>query len=322
MFGSVALDVAIGLILLYFLLAVLVSTLNEFLAAFADTRAKNLEIGLRNLLQGNDHAGQPLIAAFYNHALIQSMHTRRFFFAPAAGAGKKPSYIPAAIFRSALEDLVLPASAAGPRSLQALRESVDKLPPGLTKDVLQELLTEAGVGVADLAKARAAIEDWFDDAMDRVSGWYKRQVQLIILVIAVIIAAALNADTFEIANTLVHNPETRAFAVATAEQLAKSAPAPTKPPAPGTAAAPSANKLQEALTGLTEAQLPLGWRNGWDDVRAAFGDLATFLRKFFGLAITGVAVSLGAPFWFDLLGKLVSLRTAVKPKKADEEAKS
>jgi hypothetical protein len=48
MLESVALDVVIGLVLLYFLLAVLVSTVNEFLAAFADSRAKNLEVARKS----------------------------------------------------------------------------------------------------------------------------------------------------------------------------------------------------------------------------------------------------------------------------------
>lgn len=41
----------------------------------------------------------------------------------------------------------------------------------------------------------------------------------------------------------------------------------------------------------------------------------------FGWLLTAVAVSLGAPFWFDTLNKLVVVRSTVKPKeKSAEEA--
>jgi hypothetical protein len=35
-----------------------------------------------------------------------------------------------------------------------------------------------------------------------------------------------------------------------------------------------------------------------------------FWAKLLGLLLTGIAISLGAPFWFDLLNKVVSIRSA------------
>jgi hypothetical protein len=315
MFGSTAIDVAIGLVLIYFLLAVLVSTLNEFIAAAGEWRAKNLEIGLNTLLKGNDAGGTALITSFYEHGLVRSMYTRRFFQAGPNPGGKKPSYIPARIFARALEDILLPANpAAPPRTLAQLRQSVSTLPEGPTRQAISALLEEAGTEIND---ARAAIEHWFDDAMDRMSGWYKRQVQVVILALSLAIALALNADTLTIGNTLVHNPEARAFVVATAERVAQATPPPTK-----ASPEPSFAKVADALKEVGDLQLPLGWKNGWTDVAAVlpWANFQSFLLKISGLAITAVAVSFGAPFWFDLLSKLVSLRTAIKPPKADEQA--
>src|SRR5437870_4444360 len=46
------------------------------------------------------------------------------------------------------------------------------------------------------------------------------------------------------------------------------------------------------------------------------------IQKLVGLLLTGLALSLGAPFWFDLLSKLINLRGAgAKPKREDEMAK-
>lgn len=313
MFNSATLDVVIGLVLLYSLLAILASTINEFLASLAEWRSKNLEIGLRNLLDGNDAAGAALLDRFYEHPLIRGLHTRRFFAPGGPNSSKKPSYIPARLFVSALEDILLPTDRqAGPQTLQDLRASASALPPGDTRDALIALLDGAG---GDLKKGREAIEHWFDDAMDRLSGWYKRQVQVIIFVISLATAFALNADTLTITNTLIHNPEIRAFVVARAEQVAVQTPGPN-----GETPEASFKEVQTALEDVGSLQLPLGWKNGWEDLRAVlpWTDLQAFVLKLVGILVTAVAMSFGSQFWFDLLNRLVGLRGAIKPKKADE----
>jgi hypothetical protein len=43
-----------------------------------------------------------------------------------------------------------------------------------------------------------------------------------------------------------------------------------------------------------------------------------WLTKVLGWFVTGLALSLGAPFWFDLLGKFMNIRGAgPKPDRAD-----
>ncbi len=44
---------------------------------------------------------------------------------------------------------------------------------------------------------------------------------------------------------------------------------------------------------------------GWKEVPT---DLLEILKTLLGWLITAAAVSLGAPFWFDLLGKVANLR--------------
>ena len=50
------------------------------------------------------------------------------------------------------------------------------------------------------------VEQWFDDAMARVSGWYKRTTQAVLLVIAILLTISVNADTLTIAGTLWRDP--------------------------------------------------------------------------------------------------------------------
>jgi hypothetical protein len=58
--------------------------------------------------------------------------------------------------------------------------------------------------------------------------------------------------------------------------------------------------LDEATESLP---LPLGWTSAaWHDIWQSAGSCALTL---FGLLLTVIAVSFGAPFWFDLLRKVI-----------------
>ena len=48
-------------------------------------------------------------------------------------------------------------------------------------------LLEAADGDRD--RLRKSLEDWYDDTMDRVSGWYKRYIQRIVLVLSVVLVS-------------------------------------------------------------------------------------------------------------------------------------
>lgn len=59
---------------------------------------------------------------------------------------------------------------------------------------------------------------------------------------------------------------------------------------------------------IAEIRRPLGL--GWEGVDLRELELVDLLSKFFGYILTALAVSLGAPFWFDLLKKLVNIRSS------------
>lgn len=64
---------------------------------------------------------------------------------------------------------------------------------------------------------------------------------------------------------------------------------------------------------------PIGWiKENIPDQRDAWG----WLTKIFGCLATGLALSLGAPFWFDVLQKFMNVRGAgVKPSTEEEKKK-
>ena len=179
MFGMQVLNIAIGLVFIYLVLALTCTAINELFAGWLDRRSKNLIMGIRNLLEGTsvktaagDGQGS-MVSLFYSHPLIKSL----------AEKGAPPSYIPSRTFALTLLDLLAPATGTGPKTVADIRSAVEKLPEnnGLRRTLLV-LIDEAG---DDLKKVQENMEVWFNNGMDRVSGWYKKRTQTIILLIAV-----------------------------------------------------------------------------------------------------------------------------------------
>jgi hypothetical protein len=167
---------------------------------------------------------------------------------------------------------------------------------------------------SDLGKLQEGIEVWFNNAMDRVAGWYKRRTQVIVFVIAVLVTSVANADTIQIAKTLANDAALREALVAQAQELAKNPP----PVSQGSGAEQQTNTPAGATAGAAiikenAATLQnLGLKLGWQDESRAQID---WVNKIFGLLLTALAVSMGAPFWFDMLNKIVSVRATGKPPK-------
>jgi hypothetical protein len=78
-------------------------------------------------------------------------------------------------------------------TLDELRRQIEKLPDGGARTKLVDLIAESQAG---LDRAQQSIEQWFDDAMERASGIYKRRTQWWLLVIAALVTVFVGADTF------------------------------------------------------------------------------------------------------------------------------
>src|SRR5262249_8199616 len=204
-------------------------------------------------------------------------------------------------------------------------------------DTLLVLIDQAENGlreaVTDVEKARTAfsrvqenIETWFNDSMVRVAGWYKRKTQALTFALALFFTLALNVDSIMITKRLSSDTTLRAAVVATAEKSAQQPPAVVVAQSAGQAGGAQAPAQEEAVeartsaayqallqnqTALRSVGLPLGWgdRQNWPQGQGwpLYWD---WLSKVLGLLLTAGAASLGAPFWFDMLNKVVSIRSA------------
>ncbi len=340
---SSALDVAIGLAFLFFLFSLVISRINEFVATALNLRHKGLENALRAML--DDHgpaadkaAGGPVVSAdkVLNHPLVKPIQQAiqgRFLSSALGklGLGRtKLSYLPSRTFSAAVFDLLAPAGPADPAHPGATAGKGAATDPmarakaavaGMSEHnpARQPLLRMMTDAEGDRDKFRGSLEHWYDDTMDRVSGWYKRYVQRIILVITIMLVACLNVDSVNIAQVLWRLPTERAAVAAAAAKQAGS----------GSSASQNADEVVRSISAL---KLPLGWTPphittvspagaktvvvSTDPQHVPLG-AGSWLIKLLGLLITVLALSLGAPFWFDALTKLGSLRQAgPKPAKS------
>ena len=296
LFGSTLLEVAIGVIFVYLLVSLLCSALNELIEAWLKYRARYLEEGIRRLL-----SDPGLADTLFKHPLVKPL-------------GERPSYIPARTFSLALWNIATTEAAKGQQmaagvtqdvaAIRALIGGLDEQKYGNIKKSLLSLIDEAG---NDLDKARTNVEGWYNDAMDRVSGWYKRRTHVILIVIGLVAAFALNIDTIQITKALLYNDTLRASVATAAEAYAKSHPA--QAGAEGDPDAADAKKKNEAISSdINGLGLPIGWNSGGFP-----SDKYERFLKLLGLILTGLAVSQGAPFWFDILNKFIVIRSTVKP---------
>lgn len=334
MFDFPAFDVAIGLIFLYVVLALVCSTVNEALATATGLRARFLETGLLNLLSGSvseTPAGIATAEKFYAHPLVQGLIRPRRAPKPAADAAAArrglwsrlrtllekppyPSYIPSRTFVIALTDIAHEAETAlekaegdeaekararAASAAEHLERSLASIPNAQLSEALLALYRQAG---GDAVRFQRAAEEWFDDAMERVSGWYKRRVHVILTVIAAVVVVLLNADTLTTGKVLWRDDAVRAAVVKEASDTAQ-----------GTLNDVALDKAVKKL------DLPLGWELSFGDAATQIpNDVLAWVQKVLGLLLTIGAIQLGAPFWFDLLSKVVRVRATGAPPPASD----
>lgn len=161
----------------------------------------------------------------------------------------------------------------------------------------------------DMKQAIANIEEWYNSSMDRVSGWFKRRAHVMLFCIGLVLAVGLNVDSIHVVRRLAVDRSMREALVSSAKEAAKTPPHQTAAENNREFAA-SQQRFNEAFARFDNLGLPIGW----NDVYIPNGrEAATIGFMIVGWLMTGLAVSLGAPFWFDALNRIIVVRSTVKP---------
>ena len=285
----VIVDVVVGLSFLFFLLSIIAAAMNEAIAGIFKLRAKMLEQGIINLINGTPKPENPadlkIVNDLYEHTLVNGY----------SRDSARPSYLASRSFRNALLDLTGLLEATNeetkdPLKVDQIKAEVDaKLSAIPNQELQKKLRTIWDACHQDATEFRAGVERWFDRGMERVSGWYKRRTQVMLFALGVGVAVALNASALTAADELWRNDAVRDGLVAQVENQE------------------DATSGSAALERIEELEFPVGWHeeirpNGFDGWAVAL----------VGWLLTGFAVTFGAPFWFDVLGKFANLRAAGK----------
>jgi hypothetical protein len=352
MFGLETLDAVIGLIFVFLMLSLVCTAVNEIIEAWLNKRADLLEKGIGELLSapGSHNAG--MVKKIYDHPLVSGLFRGKYkkdgsylpSYIPAENFAA--ALIDVFLNSSDSSGSNIPTSPVitsppGSFSLHSLRQAIEanlNHPElGTAAKALRALVETGG---DDVNKVKKNVEAWFNSSMDRVSGWYKRRTQVATLLLGFGIAAGVNADAITISNSLSHDKALRDSLVVSAQKYAEADAANSKPnalPSPSPPAAQSVMdeckknnntegacgkaclnnvnspecKLAVQMANIKSLGLPIGW--DWNDPELVPGTVGGGLLKLFGWLITAFAISLGAPFWFDLLNKFMVIRSTVKP---------
>ncbi len=289
------LEVVIGIVFVLLLLSLLATTLMELLAAGLSLRGKNLENALRNMLASADPE-ERVLQDFKDNALYKqlSQHFRSRRYAP--------SYIPDESFQSILFEIILKGEAP-----EKMLEKIEELPDPDLRRVLRQFLQDAEY---ELDAFKERVRKWYNDVMDRASGWYKRHTQKILVAIGMGIAVIFNADTIAIYERLESDPESLQQILELAETYAG---AEKESPIPVATEEETVQQQMDKVRSLINNEInhaasPLGL--GWDEANVEGLTAWGWSAKVLGWIVTAFAITLGAPFWFDLLNRLVHLRNA------------
>jgi hypothetical protein len=342
MLNNAAFDVVVSLVFIYTLYSLLATLIQEIIATNIGLRGKVLKKAISRMLDDDKiAAADKLGSTFYTHPLIKCL-------ADGSWPLKKvPSYINRETFSKVVIDLLRGQNAKpGLPDRQPIQNSLTKgviaWDPTVTieQETLLYLNSIWADAQGDVTKFKASLEKWFDEMMDRTTGWYKKYTQVILLGVGLAISVCFNVDTVKIINELQTDPKLREQVIEQAANFTKAHPNlgqqlqkekaqvaqlafPAKKDSVAKDSLNAAIKNNQQLDSLnTELNkkatdllnkdikslnetLAIGWKGGFS--------VNFTLMSLLGWLLTALALSFGAPFWFDLLNKLMQLRSSVSP---------
>jgi len=288
-------EAVLALALLYSLLSLVASGLQELISGWLNFRGRLLHKAIGEMLMLLD-TGKNANSLLAHPSALSMARPPLWGSQTEVKPRKSPSYLPAEVFVNAL--LHHPETTGA--NVATLRAKVAQL-PGATSSSLSD---------------EEVLARWYDQTMERVSGRYARKAKTWLFIIGVGLAAWLNADTWRLMQTFAREPALRRAAANLAEsthqQLALAVTS-----ADTTVRREARDKsialLRQQLDS-TAVVIPLGWapaNRPFTACNNSFGcKFGRGLLFALGIVLTGVAVSFGAPFWFDVLSKVSNVRAA------------
>jgi hypothetical protein len=269
---SLILQTAIGLIFVFATFSWLASVLTEVASRFIGLRGEYLlrgirslvdgkstfELGWRDLLRRKTQEPKPgeedaMVSRVVRQPMIALTATDGTV-SPDAGNAKLsvrdrrnvPSYVTGKSFARAFFGVLVP-DASGNTTMTEVQDQVRALPDGDLKKSLLLLLATTGHSIDEF---RQGLEEWYDDHMARVSGWYKRHVRWITIGFGTLLVLAFNLSAVEITRSLYTDEAMRTSVVTQATDAAQ---------CQGKEPAQCLHDLRNEIGNLRASGLPIGW---------------------------------------------------------------
>lgn len=347
MTGNIALDVVIGLAFVYALYSLFTTTLVEIISTLFQFRARNLAKGISRMLDDDEDDKLKLAKDFFNQPHIKYMASGwlKLFNKPSSFHARNFSQATIQLLQDKFDETIAKGNIVKKKKekIKAFLKS-QKDADSKTGKFLYSLYQEADRKTDDF---KASLEQWFDDTMENVTKWYRELMLYLAFIIGLIIATAFNVDTIQIVDKLSKDPKAREQFVEMAISLAENTEI--------TDTILDLN-LRQKLLADTALRKKIVSKNDTSDFVKFVTDsvysnavqgrdllyarldslqiisqqsqsILNFKRtknkyfydswlNFLGCLITAIAISLGAPFWFDILNKLVQLRSSIGKAKA------
>lgn len=321
MIDSFVLDFILALVFVYFLLSVFVSGVQEITVLERNSRAAFLRKAIKRVL--DDPLNKNFGDLLYHQPSIDGL---------SMPDSRMPSYIEAGNFAKSVFSLISQEGSidhfdqdkkTGKISHKILNKDeadslkfvngLESLNESNLKSLLRGFASSSKTLQSETEKYNAIIkslEDWYLGYMDRVTGWYKKEVKKSLFFKSFLIALILNINFFAILKTLYVNTALRSTLVAGAVLASEKG---------------GNESAKESLDSLYNQGLPIGWDTSFmtdtGDIKISAEQLVLIIKTGFstvgkslyfllGVLISAYIMSFGAPFWFDVLNKIVNMRKA------------
>ncbi|WP_044173764.1 hypothetical protein [Flectobacillus major] len=323
------LEVSISLTFFYFIASMFISGITEFINSLFEKRHKFLWHALNKI--GGTIEGKRVVDIFSTTVLMKHFSDGTTFL------WRRPvSYIQPSLFVQVLLNELTNKADARVEDIEYFREAILKQ-QGEIKDLLLSLVKKSNTQ----EEFQANIEAWYNAYMEQISYWYKRYNQRVVWAVSIGCTLLFNLDTIKITSAIYNNPALRATMVQQATNVAQQSRyqdfvvaenvdfmqqvGQTNPSLLSPQTAKDSLKLKELFIRYqyqkaSDLGIPIGWGgvHSASELKATVGSIQTVL----GWIITISALSYGAPFWFEVLVKLVNIRNVSKrPEVAKAESK-
>jgi hypothetical protein len=309
--------IVIAMVFVYLLLSLLATTLNEWFMMILNARGESLRVAIETMLRDGKGKEEALNKLFFQNPMFKKLTI-------GENLTRMPSYLSNAMFTQIILD-TLTDGKNYQRSIEEITFKIEELfpdPESDTRKLLLSLVTNSG---SSIDQFKEHLESWYKEVMDRASGWYQRKIKYVLIMIGLGISITFNADTFRIAGVLSQN---KVVTQALVNQATLFVQNPTIQVKDRNKSIPQEDSLyQQKVQDLNQEMGKL--------VAQDIADLSTFIgmgwtkesfqmfistpyqifKTILGWFITAIAISFGAPFWFDLLKNMISVRSSVPAKK-------